>query len=1109
MNMYQSLLNFCRQTTFLTLIVLVSQHLATQHSAEAEQVPPGLTIQSVSVWPERVELTRPWHVAQILITGHLEDGQTVDLTRAAQSLTQTDLVNVSEHRQVTPRSDGELILQFEAVGQTLEVPVSVSGMSAGHVASFVQDVAPSLSKMGCNSGTCHGSKDGQRGFKLSLRGYDFLFDHRALTDDIGARRFNRANPDQSLMLLKATGSIPHVGGQLTQPGKRRYELLRAWIQRGASLNLDAPRVTGIRLVPENPIVPRNQMKQQVVVLATYSDGTERDVTADAFIESGNIDVLSASDDGIVTALRRGEAAVLARFEGAYAATTVTIMGDRTGFVWQQPESYNYVDRLVYDKLQRVKIEPASLCTDAEFLRRVHLDLTGLPPRAEDVREFLASDLPSRQKREELIDQLIGSAAYVEHWTNKWSDLLQVNRKFIGEEGAASLRTWIQEAIASNRAYDEFAYQILTASGSTAENPAAAYWKILRDPALAMENTTHLFLAVRFNCNKCHDHPFERWTQDQYYQMTAYFAQIGRKEDPLFSGAKIGGSAVEKAQPLVEVVFDSGQGESIHDRTGEITAPAFPYDGRLAELTDEPRRQTLAKWITSPDNRYFASSYVNRLWGYLLGVGLIEPIDDIRAGNPPTNPELLQALTEDFVSSGFNVQHMLRQICSSRVYQHSVATTRWNEDDEINYSHALPRRLPAEVLYDAIHRVTGASSRIPGLPVGLRAAQLPDAGISLPFLDDFGRPPRESSCECERSSGIVLGPVMKLINGPTVNDALVDPQNELAKLTSRIDDDAKLVEEIFLRVLSRSPTSYELEMGIQSLQTPAGDADQAKQMLAEYRQQRLAKMQDWLDAIPSPATWQVIDTSSATADAASLKVVDGDVIAVEGERKKDRYVVVGKVDDRFAKLTGLQLETLPDDSLPQGGPGRADNGNFVLSEITLEVRHSEDAEWQSVKLDKPNASFSQDGWAVSGAVDGNPATGWGISPRFKQLHVASFVLADPLDVTPETQCRVVLHHQHDDLHSLGRFRISTTDSPSPFMGSQLPDAVQKIVALDPSERSDEQSAKLEAYFLGLDADYVSLEQVAKVSSEQAKHHRLTGVQDLAWALINTPAFLFNR
>ena len=273
----------------------------------------------------------------------------------------------------------------------------------------------------------------------------------------------------------------------------------------------------------------------------------------------------------------------------------------------------------------------------------------------------------------------------------------------------ALRNWIKDRVASNQPYDQFAHEIITASGSTFENPAAAYWKILRDPANAMENTTHLFLAVRFNCNKCHDHPFERWTQDQYYNLTSYFAQIGRKEDPNFSGKRIGGTAVERAIPLVEVVFDSNKGETKHDRTGEVVSPSFPYEDRDKPQTSPSRREQLADWIASPNNRYFASSYVNRLWGYLLGVGLIEPIDDIRAGNPPTNPELLKALTKDFVDSGFDIQHMLKTICKSRVYQHSVKTNKWNVDDTINYSHALPRRLPAEVLFDAIHVAAGAET----------------------------------------------------------------------------------------------------------------------------------------------------------------------------------------------------------------------------------------------------------------------------------------------------------------------------------------------------------------------------------------------------------------
>src|SRR5205809_1818513 len=341
----------------------------------------------------------------------------------------------------------------------------------------------------------------------------------------------------------------------------------------------------------------------------------------------------------------------------------------------------------------------------------------------------------------------------------------------------------------------------------------------------MENSTQLFLAVRFNCNKCHDHPFERWTQDQYYRLAQYFAQVGRKEMKEFDGKKLGGSAVEGAVPLVEVIYDSGSGDVKHDRTGQVVEPSFPYAVAASPAIGSPahplahspasRREALATWVASKDNQYFAKSYVNRLWGYLFGVGIIEPIDDIRAGNPPTNPELLDALTKDFISSGFDAQHILRTICKSRTYQQSVVTNKWNEDDTINYSHAMPRRLTAEALYDAIYLASGATEKLPGVPAGFRAAQLPDAGISVPFLEDFGKPVRESACECERSSGMVLGPILKLINGPTVADALADASSELSQLANSEKDDRKLIEEVFLRFLARKPTESEVKLGIEA------------------------------------------------------------------------------------------------------------------------------------------------------------------------------------------------------------------------------------------------------------------------------------------------------
>ncbi|MEE2686511.1 MAG: DUF1549 domain-containing protein [Planctomycetota bacterium] len=549
--------NWLRAGLCLLLAGSISTAFAEEETTEAEVLPKNLKVISLAIYPDQVKLGSPFAYRQVLLTGILKTGESVDLTRMASLESTSSIVRVSENGLVRPLTNGTDKLAFRFGKFKVQLPVEVSNLEVARPVSFVQDVAPALSRLGCNSGTCHGSRAGKNGFKLSLRGYDPLYDHRALTDDIGSRRFNRAAPDQSLMLLKTTGAIPHVGGTRMETGSEYYKLLRGWISSGARLDLESPRVRSIQILPANPVVPRAGMKQQMSVLATFTDGEIRDVTAEAFIESGDIEIIDAEEGGLLTVLRRGEAPVLVRYEGAYAATRLTVMGDRSGFSWKEPEHYNYVDTHVYAKLQQVKVLASDVCTDEDFLRRIFIDLTGLPPTSDQIRDFLENELESRLKRKELIDSLIGNKEYVEHWTNKWADLLQVNRKFLGEEGSIALRNWIKHSLAINKPYNQMAHEILTARGSTVGNPPAAYFKILRDPANLMENTTHLFLAVRFNCNKCHDHPFERWTQDQYYDLAAYFAQIGRKEDPAFAGKKIGGTAVEGAKPLVEVIFDSG------------------------------------------------------------------------------------------------------------------------------------------------------------------------------------------------------------------------------------------------------------------------------------------------------------------------------------------------------------------------------------------------------------------------------------------------------------------------------------------------------------------------------------------------------------------------
>lgn len=1082
-------------------------------------------------------------------------------------------------------------------------------------ADFIADVNPILSRLGCNQGTCHGAAKGKNGFKLSLRGYDAVLDVRSLTDDLASRRVNIASPDDSLMLLKATGRVPHVGGQLTEPGSDYYATIRSWIAKGAKLDLATPRVASITLTPLNPTLEEIGARLPFRVEATYTDGSHHDVTREAFINSGNTEVAAQDEDGTLVAARRGEAPILARYEGSYAATTLTVMGNREGFIWKETEAKNEIDRLVAAKWKRMKILPSELCSDAEFLRRVHLDLTGLPPTSDQVRTFVQDSRDSKEKRDAIVEQLVGSEDFVEHWTNRWADLLQVNRKFLGPEGAAAFRAWIRDQVASNTPYNQFVYQILTASGSNKENPAASYFKILRTPQDTMENTTHLFLGVRFNCNKCHDHPFERWTQDQYYQTAAFFARVGLKADPAGGGKKIGGTAVEGAKPLYEVVYEKPDGEVTHDRTKTVAEPEFPFACNFEVEDGATRRERLARWLTAADNQYFARSYVNRLWGYMFGVGIIEPIDDIRAGNPPTNPELLEYLRREFLDHHFDMRHILRMICKSRTYQLSIKTNRWNEDDGLNYSHAIARRLPAEVLYDSVIQATGAASKIPGVPAGTRAATLPDSGVKLPdgFLSTFGRPPRDSACECDRSNDLQLGPVMALISGPTIADAIADANNALAKLVDSEPDDTQLADEIFLRFLGRNATGgeqqavgnamreidsdkatlqklvEEREQYVASIQpklakqrdrriaeaeaelaayekqsapkwdkqqqVKAAETERLKAELAAYERTLPEKFTEWsLQQQKIAQAWTVLSpTDMTTTNGATLAVEADGAVFASGENGQGDYVVVAGTE--LKSITGIRLEALSDDRLPGKGPGRAPNGNFVLSEFELSVQAASDpasARKIAFKADRTQADFSQDGYAAASSVDGKtPDTnnGWAISPSTGVTHWATFELAEELKLTEPSQLTFKLIQRfRDKQHSLGKFRLSVTSSAKPI-GLGLPGRLEELVSLPAGERSAEQQAELDAFFREQDAELKKKIEAVKESekplpvdpelklrqdrlassrepipedptlaglrrdlataTEQLKQRRLTAAQDLAWALINSPAFLFNH
>ncbi|HZE98804.1 MAG TPA: DUF1549 domain-containing protein [Planctomycetota bacterium] len=1177
---------------------------------ERDVLPAGAKLASIEVLPAEIRFTRPYEYAQLVVTGRLETGEAIDITRMVDAKISADIADVSQGGLIQPKADGEAKVAFTLAGKSVSVPVAVTGLKEEYKADFIRDVNPVISRVGCNAGTCHGSAKGRNGFKLSLRGYDAILDVRSLTDDLASRRVNVASPDDSLMLLKTTGAVPHEGGRVVQHGDTYYQILRAWIAQGATLDTAAARVKKIEVVPSNPTIERIGSRQQIRVVATYADGKTRDVTREAYIESGNTEVATPDRSGVMLAIRRGEAPVLARYEGSYAATTLTVMGDRKGFTWEQPPAYNKIDELVAGKWQRLKVKPSGLCTDAEFVRRVYLDLTGLPPSSEETRAFMADATESKAKREALVTKLIGSDAYVDHWTNKWADLLQVNRKWLAPEGAASFRKWIRDQVATNVPYDQFVRSIIAADGSNKENPPASYYKILRDPQNTTENTTHLFLAVRFNCSKCHDHPFERWTQDQYYETAAYFARVGLKTDPASGDKKIGGTAVEGAKPLYEIVYEKDSGEVTHDRTGKVTPPKFPYDCKYDAPEKATRRQQLAAWITSADNAYFAKSYVNRLWGYLFGIGIIEPIDDIRAGNPASNPQLLEYLTGEFLKSNFNTRHVVELLCKSRVYQLSVSSNEWNKDDRINYSHAMARRLPAEVIFDSVHLVVGSVSKIPGVPAGTRAAALPDSGVELPsgFLGTFGRPPRESACECERTSELRLGAVMSLISGPTIADAIADPQNGLAKLAKAEPDDAKLVDEIFMRILNRPARPEEIKMALESLKTISDDharltgmrdrreeewkvlepklqkdrldaIEKSKGELAAYEKEiaprvaeaekkradeiakREGEVKEYEAKLPEHVTEYEKKHKSATewfpllpakleaSNGATLSAQPDLSVIAAGKNGKGNYVFTAQTS--LKGIRSIRLEALQDDRVPTKGPGRAPDGNFVLVQFELQAASkAEPAKPAKVSLQNAKADFSQKDFDVKNAIDGTPDNnrGWAVSPLPGMTHWATFETKEPLGYDGGTILTFTLRqtfNQNDFM--LSRFRLSVTTEEK--AGLSLSDELRAVFVTEADKRTDVQKDYLSKVVKVLDPELRKLQTAlgdakkplpvdphlkelqdsltmvskpvpldfalsqlradADQSTKQAADARLTSAQDLAWALINSPAFLFNR
>jgi hypothetical protein len=761
------------------------------------------------VQPETITLSGSHAHQQLVVTGRYADGAVRDLTGVCDATSEAPAIaSIDETRFVTPKKNGSTAIVVKAAGKSVRIPVMVKDLDKQQATSFRNEVIAALNVGGCNAGACHGTPSGKNGFKLSLRGFDPAADYVQLTRDVLGRRTDRQQPDASLILQKALGRVPHEGGQRYLPGSVPERAIHDWLAEG--LRDDAPATAtlkGIEILPSSRVQLAPARWQQLTVRGRFSDGSVRDVTRLTVFSSSDSAVADVSNTGLIEFKQAGEVAILCRFLMELQTVRLTYLEPRDGFVWPNPPENNYIDKFVFAKLKMLSIPPSDLCTDQEFIRRAYLDVCGILPTAQEVREFLADHSPNKRAR--LIDALLARPEYADFWTLKWSDVFRSSRKSIQVKGTYVFQHWLRDHLVKNTGFDAIVREMLTASGSTYSNPAANYYRIARDPQNLAETTAQLFFGIRMQCSKCHNHPFERWTQDDYYSMAAFFARVGRKKDPIEPGAN-------PQTPGGEIVYDARTGEVTQPRTGQVMKPKFMGGAIPTVPPGVDRRQVLATWLASGENPFFAKSVANRIWFHLSGKGIVDPVDDFRDSNPSANDELLDALAKDFATSKFDVKHLLRVIMNSRTYQLSAQSNKYNSDDNKYFSHAVTKLLTAEQLLDALCSVSEVPEKFAGLPAGTRAVQLPDGDANHPFLKTFGQPARELACECERESDSNLAQALQLINGPTVNEKLRNPNNRIGRLLKAKTSELEILNDLYLSTLSRTPTPEDIQVSLEHI-----------------------------------------------------------------------------------------------------------------------------------------------------------------------------------------------------------------------------------------------------------------------------------------------------
>ena len=766
-------------TTALSVLMLTSVALADAPTA------------SIRVYPQDVHLTTIRDRQLMIVQAVQPDGITRDVTKEAK-LTLSGNVARLEGSTLHGAADGAAELTVEYAGHMVKVPVKVERWNEDPPISFKLDVMPVFMKSGCNTGSCHGAARGKDGFRLSLFGFDPDGDYHRLTREIATRRINLAAPKQSLLVEKGAGVVPHTGGKRFSEGDELYNTILRWLEANAPQDQgELPTVDRVEIYPENAVLNGAGTTQQISVRAFYSDGTDRDVTSLAYFSSNNENSAEISQQGMVTASNPGEAFLMARFETHTVGTHFIILPKDQQFAWSNPPENNYVDTHVYAKLRKLRINPSQLSSDEQFLRRVTLDITGKMPTLEEYQAFLTSTEPN--KRELLVDDLLNRKEFVEIWVMKWAELLQIrSSQQVSYKSMLLYYNWLEQQIASETPVDQMVQNLLGSSGGTFANPATNYYQNETDTLKVSENVAQVFMGMRIQCAQCHNHPFDRWTMDDYYSFAAFFSQIGRKR---------------AEDPRELIVYNRRSGEVRHPVTKQNMAPKF-LGGAVPDVKGKDRRVVMANWLASKENPYFAPNLANIVWAHFFGRGIIDEVDDVRVSNPASNPELLAALADKFTEYNYDFKRLVRDICLSRTYQLDTQTNETNERDTKNFSHAPLRRLRAEVLLDVISQVTDTKNKFRGLPSGARAVQIADGNTSTYFLTTFGRATRETVCSCEVKMEPNLSQALHLLNGTTLHGKISSGKVVANSLASGSPD--KVIEELYIRCLCRRPTEQEMQ-----------------------------------------------------------------------------------------------------------------------------------------------------------------------------------------------------------------------------------------------------------------------------------------------------------